>query len=99
MTTSTLPAKTQRAAQIKLTKLNKKYDEAIAARNSINEEGRKGGFCEAIFVRERAAQASMDAIYAEMEAFRNACRAVGWYVSAQWLRYFEQNPSLHANRD
>lgn len=92
-----LPAKSHQAAKIKLTKLNKAYNEAIAARNEISHE--PGGWNQDRFARHDAAEKVMASIYAEMEAFRDACKAVGWYVTSSWLRYFEQNPSLHANRD
>ncbi len=86
MRTTTI--KSERAAKIQMTKLDRAYDEALAKRNDVTQAARESGWSEEDFAAERAAQDEMNAIYEQMVAHCAAAKALGFYAGGSWLRYF-----------
>ena len=80
--------KSERSAKLLMTKLDKRYDAAIGAKNEVGYRAREGGWSQEMFAEEAEYKKAMAAIIVEMEALKAACDKRGWYVPGKWLRYW-----------
>lgn len=93
--------KSERSAKLRMNKLDKRYDAAIAARNAVTGKARESGWCDELFAETAKHEAEMRAIYEQMEGLYLASKVRGWWVTGQWYKYMT---STHAqlvaqNRD
>src|ERR1700722_12791832 len=80
--------KSERSAKILATKLDRKYDEAIGARNAVTAGARETGWGTEESETCRAHENVMASVLEEMDALKTAAALRGWYVTSKWLRYF-----------
>jgi hypothetical protein len=91
--------KTKHAAKIAMARLQGLYEASCRARGNVQIGMSLTGCTDTAFEEMRAHEAFAQGLYDQMVDLRDASRALGWYVMSNAIRYQENNPSVHANRD